>query len=75
MGRKRRQGNVTPQKSNNNIIEDLMERKGDESLVADLKRMIRKFKELEGELKENMQNNSMNIKIKWIKNSRRHRNN
>jgi hypothetical protein len=73
MGRKRRQGNMTPQKANNNIIEDLMESKVDESPVADLKRMkIRKFNKLEEELKENMKNNSMNIKRKCIlKNSRR----
>jgi hypothetical protein len=56
MGRKRRQGNMIPQKANNSIIEDLMESKGDEFPVADLKRMkIRKFSELEEELQENIQ--------------------
>jgi hypothetical protein len=55
MGRKRRQGNMTPQKANNNIIEDLMERERDESLVDDLRRtMIRMFNELEEELKKSM---------------------
>jgi hypothetical protein len=56
MGRKRRQGNTTPQKANNNMIEDWMESKGDESPIADLKTvMIRKFQELGEELKGNMQ--------------------
>jgi molybdenum-dependent DNA-binding transcriptional regulator ModE len=57
MGTRRRQGNVTPQKANNNIIEDLMGSEEGESQVADLKRMmIRKFNELEEELKKkNMQ--------------------
>jgi hypothetical protein len=32
---KRRQENMTPQKTNNNIIEDLRESRGDKSLVAD----------------------------------------
>jgi hypothetical protein len=55
MERKRKQRNVTLQKTNNNIIEDLMESYGDESPVADLKRMmIRMFKELKEELKEIM---------------------
>jgi hypothetical protein len=31
MGRKRRQLNNSPHKTNNNIIEDLIESKGDES--------------------------------------------
>jgi hypothetical protein len=48
MRRKRRQGNMTPQKSYNNLKEDLMESEGYESPVADLKRMMRrKFNELE----------------------------
>jgi hypothetical protein len=38
MGRKRRQGNMTSQ--NNNIIEDLVECEGDESPVADIRRMM-----------------------------------
>jgi hypothetical protein len=70
MGTKR-EGNTTPQLANSNIIEDLMESEGDESPVADLKRMmIRKFNELEEELKENMQKQfnkyqeSMNKKLK-----------
>jgi TnpA family transposase len=31
---------MTPQKTNNNIIEDLVDSEGDESLVADFKRML-----------------------------------
>jgi hypothetical protein len=51
------EGTMTPQKANNNIIEDLMEREGNESPDAHLKRiMIRKFNKIEEELKENMQN-------------------
>jgi hypothetical protein len=46
IGRKRRQWNMT-QQANNNIIEDLMKSKGDESPVADIKRMMmRKFYKL-----------------------------
>jgi hypothetical protein len=33
MRRKRSQGNMTPQKTDNNIIQDFMESKGDESPV------------------------------------------
>jgi hypothetical protein len=46
-----------------------------EFLVTDLKGMIRKFNEFEEELKQNMQNNSTNMKRTWIKNSKRLRNN
>jgi hypothetical protein len=47
MERKRRQGNKTPQKANNNIIVDLMERKGDKFPLSDLKRMmIKKFQQV-----------------------------
>jgi hypothetical protein len=50
MGRKRRQGNMTPQKTSNNIIEDLVESEGDETPVADLRRiMINMFNELKEE--------------------------
>jgi hypothetical protein len=43
-----------------------------ESSVTDVRRMmIRMFYEL----KEDIQNNSMNSKRTWIKNSRRHRSN
>jgi hypothetical protein len=45
---------MTPQKVINNILEDLLERKGNESTVSNLKRMIRKFKKVEEELKEIM---------------------
>jgi hypothetical protein len=40
MGRQRRQGNITPQKINNDIIEDLVESEGDESPVADFRRIM-----------------------------------
>jgi hypothetical protein len=55
---KKKAGNTTPQKANNNVIEDLMESDGNESPVADLRTMmVRIFEELE----KNMQKNSMNI--------------
>jgi hypothetical protein len=55
MGRKRRQGNTTHQKTNNSIIEDLVESRGDESPIADIRRMvIRMFNKLKEELKENI---------------------
>jgi hypothetical protein len=39
---------ITLQKTNNNIIEDLVESEADESPVAEIRRMkIRMFKELE----------------------------
>jgi hypothetical protein len=53
MGRKRRQGNTTPQKTNNNIIEDLVSSKEDKFLVDDISRMLlRMFSELKEEHKE-----------------------
>jgi hypothetical protein len=56
MGRKRMQENMTPQKTNNHTIEDLMQSEGNKSPVADLRRMMtRMFNELKEELKENMQ--------------------
>jgi hypothetical protein len=56
MGRKRRQENMSPQKAKNNIIKNLMECKGDESPVADFKRMMKRmFDEAKEELRENMQ--------------------
>jgi hypothetical protein len=57
MGRKRKQGNMTPQKANNHSIEDLKESEGDESSVAVVKRMIRMFNELKEDIKKT---NSMN---------------
>jgi hypothetical protein len=51
MGRKTRHGNTTPQKTNSNIIQDLVESEGDESSVADnRKMMIRMFNVLKEEL-------------------------
>jgi hypothetical protein len=56
MGRKRRQGYMTPQKTNNNVIKDLMESEGDESPVADIRRMIiRMINELKEKCKEDIQ--------------------
>jgi hypothetical protein len=46
MGRKRRQGNNIS-KTNNNILVDLVEIEGDESLDTNIRRMIRMFNELE----------------------------
>jgi hypothetical protein len=59
MERKRRQGNRTPQKTNNNKIQDLVESEEDESPISDLRRMmIRMF----NELKKTHKNNPMNSK-------------
>jgi hypothetical protein len=50
-------------KTNNNITEDLVESKGDESQIADIRRiMIRMFKEIIEELKRTHKKNTMNIK-------------
>jgi hypothetical protein len=44
-------GNKTSQNNNNNLIEDLMESEGDETPVADVKRMIiRMFNEFKEKL-------------------------
>jgi hypothetical protein len=67
MGRKRRQGNMTPQKTENNVTEHLVEREADEFPVADLRRMmIRLFNELKEELERRCKN-SMDIKRTWKK--------
>jgi hypothetical protein len=59
MERKRREGNRTPQKTNNNKIEDLVESEEDESPVSDLRRMmIRMF----NKFKKTQKNNSINSK-------------
>jgi hypothetical protein len=48
MGAKRRQGNMTPQKVDNQTIEDLVDSEGNESLDAEVRiMMIRMFNELE----------------------------
>jgi hypothetical protein len=50
-GIKRMKGNKTSQNNNNNLIEDLMESEGDETPVADVKRMIiRMFNEFKEKL-------------------------
>jgi hypothetical protein len=66
---------MTPQNTNNNILEDLTESEANESPVADIITMIRMFDELNEELKKDTKNSSMNSKIIWTKNSRRHKNN
>jgi hypothetical protein len=76
MGRKRRQGNMTPQKAKNNLVEDYMESEGGESSVADLRRMmIRISMSSKRSLKKIYKKSSMNIKRTGIQNSRRHINN
>jgi hypothetical protein len=66
---------MTPQNTNNNILEDLRKSEANESPVADIITMIRMFDELNEELKKDTKNSSMNSKIIWTKNSRRHKNN
>jgi hypothetical protein len=76
MGKERRQGSKTPQKTNNNIIKDLVDSEADESPAADMRRMlIIMFNELKRSLKKTYKNNSMNHKRTWIKNLRRYRSN
>jgi hypothetical protein len=59
MERKRRQGSTTPQKINNDIIEDLVESEGDEYPLTDIrKRMIRIFNELKSSLRRTYKNKS-----------------
>jgi hypothetical protein len=46
---------MTSQKTNNNIIEELVESERDDCAVADVRRMVlRMFNELKEELKDNM---------------------
>jgi hypothetical protein len=76
MGSKRRQGNASPQKTNKNSIEDLVESEGNESPVADLSRMmIRCSMSLKRSLKKTYKNSSKNVKRTRQENLRRHRNN
>jgi hypothetical protein len=64
-GKKRRQRNMTPQKANDNTIEDLVDSEGEEPPVSEVRRMMmRMFNKLKEELKED---NSMNSKKTWIK--------
>jgi hypothetical protein len=58
-GEKRRQGNTTPLKTNNHIKEGLIESEGDESSIAEVRRMMT---QMFNELKEDIKNNSMNSK-------------
>jgi hypothetical protein len=53
----------------------LRKSEANESPVADIITMIRMFDELNEELKKDTKNSSMNSKIIWTKNSRRHKNN
>jgi hypothetical protein len=59
MGKKRRQGSMTPKKTTKNVTEDVVGSEGYESPVADLRRIIRMFNKIKEELNENVQNNSM----------------
>jgi SOS response regulatory protein OraA/RecX len=55
MGNKRSQENMTAQKINNHTIEDLVDSEGDESSVAEAKRMItRMFKELKEDVQKQL---------------------
>jgi hypothetical protein len=66
---------MTPQKINNNIIEDLVESEREESPVAYIRRMkIRMFNELKEDIQKHLMNHRK-TQIKKKKNSRRHRNN
>jgi hypothetical protein len=67
VGRKRRQRNITSQKTNSNITENLVECEWDEVPVADIRRMmIRMFNELKDD-----KSNSMNPKRIWTKKNMR----
>jgi gas vesicle protein len=52
MGNRRKQGNMTPQKANNQTIEYLMDSVGDETLVSKFKGMIRIFKEFKRDIQK-----------------------
>jgi hypothetical protein len=75
IGRKRRQGNMMPQKTNNNK-RIWWKVKGRNPPVADIRRLIiRMFNELKKDLKEIIQKQLNEFKRTQTKNSRRHRNN
>jgi molybdenum-dependent DNA-binding transcriptional regulator ModE len=48
-------------KTNNNIIEDLVESEGNESAVADLRRMIRTFSELKEIIQKQLSESQENM--------------
>jgi hypothetical protein len=54
MGNKRRQGNMTPQKVNSHTIEDLVDSEGNESAVADIRKITRMSKELKDDLQKQL---------------------
>jgi hypothetical protein len=54
MGRKRRQGKLTPQKAHNHMIEDLLDNEVDKSPFDSVRRLIRMFNNLKSEFKENI---------------------
>jgi hypothetical protein len=71
MGKKRKQGNMSPQKAHNLRIEDLVNSEGDEFPVAEVRRMmIKMFNEFNEEFKEDIQKHSMNPKRTQMKKSR-----
>jgi hypothetical protein len=68
MGNKRRQRTMTPQKGNNHKVELLMDNEGDESSVAEIRKMkIRIFNKLKEE------HNKEDIKINPVDLSRTHK--
>jgi hypothetical protein len=76
IGKKRRQGNMTPQETHSHTVQDLMDSEGDGSPFVEARRvMIRISNELNVELKNDIQKQPKNPKRTWIKNWRRHRNN
>jgi hypothetical protein len=64
MERKESQRNMTTQKTNKNIIEDLVESERDKYSVADFRRMM---KICSMSLIRTYKNNSVNSKSTWIK--------
>jgi hypothetical protein len=52
-GNRRSQGNITPKKVNNHIIEDLVDSEGEEASFSEFKgMMIKMFKELKGDIQK-----------------------
>jgi hypothetical protein len=61
MRNKTKQGNMMPQKVSNHTIEDLVDSEGDESSVAEVRRMITiMFKELKKDLQNQLNESQEN---------------
>jgi hypothetical protein len=75
MRNKRRQGNMTPQKVDNHTVEDFVGSEGDESLVSEVRKMIRMFNELkeniQKQLNESQENRNKNLKTQKQQNELR----